>query len=328
MQAFFKPMIKGKDNLTCPAFSFLIEHSSGKRFLFDLGTRKDWETLPPTVVNRIKGFGANISIEKNVAEILQEHNVDVANGAIDSVMWSHHHWDHVGDMRTFPQSTGLIVGPGFQKQYLPGYPENEDSPVLAEDFRDHPVREIDIAAEGKGLKIGRFNAYDYFDDGSFYLLDTPGHSVGHMCGLARTTAGKDPSFVFMAGDACHHGGEFRPSEYSPLPSELKPPTVKRFGPICPGHALVEMHRSKDPTKPFYQVQEKFPHDLQKCNWTIDGLMEFDAHPNVLMLMAHDETVLDILDLYPKQLNDWKEKDVATKAKWRFIDDFSEAVPQK
>jgi hypothetical protein len=36
---------------------------------------------------------------------------------------------------------------------------------------------------------------------------------------ARTTnggAGAD-TFVFMGGDACHHGGEFRPTEYRPLP---------------------------------------------------------------------------------------------------------------
>lgn len=39
-----------------------------------------------------------------------------------------------------------------------------------------------------------------FGDGSFYLLEAPGHATGHMCGLARTTA-DPPLFVFMGADA-------------------------------------------------------------------------------------------------------------------------------
>jgi len=45
--------------------------------------------------------------------------------------------------------------------------------------------EIDFAKNL--LKIGPFATYDIFGDGSLYLLDTPGHAVGHMSGLVRTT---------------------------------------------------------------------------------------------------------------------------------------------
>lgn len=68
--------------------------------------------------------------------------------------------------------------------------------------------------------IGRYEAYYYFDDGSFYLLRISGHAVGHMCRLARVTAQPDESFIPMSRDACHHGGEMRPTEYLPLPSEI------------------------------------------------------------------------------------------------------------
>ena len=57
------------------------------------------------------------------------------------------------------------------------------------DFAGRQIREIDFSNEKTPFKIGRFHAHDYFGDGSFYLLDTPGHSIGHICGLARTTAG-------------------------------------------------------------------------------------------------------------------------------------------
>ena len=169
-----KPKYKGKDQLTGPTFSFLIEHNSGKRLLFDLGIRKDADNMAPTIVHSFKSKGWTVKAEKNTADILQEAGFDIQGGAIDAVIYSHHHFDHVGDMTTFPPSTQLIVGPGFKEAHLPAYPINKESPNLQSDFENRDVREIDIATEGAGLKIGRFNAYDYFGDGSFYLLDTPG----------------------------------------------------------------------------------------------------------------------------------------------------------
>jgi len=328
MEPFLVPVIKGKEFMTCPAFAFLIQHPSGKTVLFDLGTRKDWESLPPVLVKAFKEKEWVIEIQKNVAEILQESGVDVKNGAVDSVIWSHHHWDHIGDMSTLPKSTELVVGPGFLKEHLPGYPENENSTLPSSDFQDRQVREIDFSNDDdkggeKNFKIGRFNAFDYFGDGSFYLLDTPGHSVGHICGLARTTA-SPPTFVFMGGDASHHGGEFRPSEYLPLPKNINPSPLKSMT-LCPGHLLQGIHREKNPTKPYYLVTEAFAHDLKVCNWTIDGLQEFDAAENVFLLVAHDESVMDIVDFYPKDMNDWFEKDHARKSKWRFLADYEEAI---
>lgn len=68
---------------------------------------------------------------------------------------------------------------------MPGYPKREDSTLLETDFEGRNVREIDFEKEGGGLKIGRFNALDYFDDGSFYLLDTPGY-VGRVQGMPKS----------------------------------------------------------------------------------------------------------------------------------------------
>lgn len=327
MAPFLQPDYVGHEHLCGPSFSFLIEHPSSKPVLFDLGIRKDWHVLPsyPKWV-RLKWV---INVEKDTATILKENGVDVDGGAIGAIIWSHHHWDHVGDPATFPGSTDLVVGPGFKAAHLPGYPKNQESTLMETDFEGRKVREVDIQGEGRGLRIGRFHAYDYFGDGSFYLLDTPGHSIGHICGLARTSS-KPDSFVFMGGDAAHHGGEFRPTEYTTIPKELKPSPLKRTGGSCPGHLALDIHPHSRADKPFYYVTESFAHNKKIADWTIDGLGEFDAHENVLMLMAHDDAAVDPpqLDFFPKPLNDWHEKGVGKRLKWLFLSDFGEAVDEK
>lgn len=82
----------------------------------------------------------------------------------------------------------MIVGPGFKEAFLPGYPADENGFILESDYAGRELREVDFT---QGKKVGRFDAFDYFGDGSFYLLDSPGHAVGHLCGLARVTSNPD-----------------------------------------------------------------------------------------------------------------------------------------
>lgn len=72
------------------------------------------------------------------------------------------------------------------------------------------------------------------------------------------------------------------------------------------------------------------HDKQVADWTIEGLGEFDAHDNVLLLLAHDDAVVDPaqFDFYPKSLNDWHQQGIGRKVKWLFLGDFEPAVQAK
>ncbi|KAI4216357.1 MAG: hypothetical protein LQ351_001367 [Letrouitia transgressa] len=169
---FMEPSIKGFEELRCPAYSFLIEHpDDGRKLLFDLGVRKDWENLAPTIQKNISHWNAKVIVEKGVAEILEEGGVGPQE--VEAIIWSHYHWDHTGDPSTFPPSTDLIVGPGFKKAMLPGWPANPDSPIRESDYEGRNLREIPFATD---LQMGGCRAFDFFGDGSFYLLDTPGVS--------------------------------------------------------------------------------------------------------------------------------------------------------
>ena len=58
---------------------------------------------------------------------------------------------------------------------MPGYPAKGDSPILESDYEGRALNEIDF--RDTGLRLGQFRAMDFFGDGSFYLLDSPGVST-------------------------------------------------------------------------------------------------------------------------------------------------------
>lgn len=63
---------------------------------------------------------------------------------------------------------------------LPGYPADPQGQILESDYSGRRIREINFEETSAGLTIGGFRALDYFGDGSFYLLETPGvSSIGN-----------------------------------------------------------------------------------------------------------------------------------------------------
>lgn len=182
------------------------------------------------------------------------------------------------------------------------------------------VREIDFT---ESVHTGRFRAYDYFGDGSFYILDTPGHAVGHLSGLARTTTSPD-TFIFMGGDLCHHSGELRPSKHLRIPAEMS-----RHSPAlrlpCPGavyeRLLTERGRAVD--EPFFEPAIGF--DMKETIASIVKAQDADAIDNVWFVYAHDPSLIGTVDLFPASANGWKEKNWREDTLWAFLKDFDVAV---
>ena len=49
--------------------------------------------------------------------------------------------------------------------------------------------------------------------------------------------------------------------------------------------------------------------------TLQKLLAFDAHPDILVVIAHDLTLVGHLPLFPKTINDWKKDGLKEKVTW-------------
>ncbi|KAM5349467.1 hypothetical protein ACJ41O_005972 [Fusarium nematophilum] len=318
---FMEPALPGLETMVVPAFAFLIHNTKMDRtVLFDLGVRKDWQNLPAPVVARLKAAGFAVETVKGVREILEEHGEDAS--AIEAIIWSHGHFDHTGDPSTFDSNTALVLGPGSKAKLLPGYPSDEKGPVLESDFAGRQVREI--SSEEFNLKIGRMPAVDYFGDGSFYLLDAPGHCQGHMCGLARLTSQPD-SFILLGADCIHHAGELRPNKWTPLANDISPNPLRGTS-FCPCDVADRLLPRGEMRTPFFKPTEKGVHeDSAVAQETIERVQELDALDNVLLAVAHDPVLLDVVDFYPRKVNAFMEKGWKQKSQWLFLKDLVPAT---
>ncbi|KAJ7931669.1 beta-lactamase-like protein [Mycena leptocephala] len=316
---FFSPILRGHENGIFPMFSFLVEHkTSKKRLMFDLGIRKDPQNLAPAVASFYTSGILQLELPKDITELLQDGGISLES--IDAVVWSHTHFDHIGDMSKFPNTTAIIIGSETDTSIYPQFP---NASLQASDFAGHEVTKIDFTSSN--LTFSGLRAIDYFGDGSFYLLDTPGHLLGHLTALARVTP---TSFISLGGDAFHHAGQARP----------QPQFQKNYP--CPAH-LLEETKSSISTDYFWSphssigsfdmlsrafqllgvsdLPDSFYVDPVTAQVSLEKLATFDADEDIFVVISHDISLRSSIPYFPESLNDWKASHLKERTVWNFVD---------
>jgi N-acyl homoserine lactone hydrolase len=180
----------------CPAF--LITHPAKGSILVDTSLHSSMAAKPAENFGRLAARFARPRVEpgKDLLSQLRERGADPRS--ISLVVMTHLHMDHASGISEFPSSTFVVSSAEWtaattgSRPLLRGYrPQHYD---YAFDYR---LVDFDSPGVDSYSTFGR--AFDLLGDGSIRLAFTPGHTVGHMCVLARL---RDRDFV-IAGDAVY-----------------------------------------------------------------------------------------------------------------------------
>ena len=120
----------------------------------------------------------------------------------------------------------------------------------------------------------------------------------------------------MAADSVHLGGEFRPTNATPLPDYIDVAGLKPQP--CPREELLRHHPKNSATSPFLGLDPSFPADLAKAERTITHIQNFDADDRVFVVFAHDTSIFNIVDFFPRTANDWKKRGWKEKGRWTYL----------
>lgn len=246
-----------------PDYSFLIEHPSGKKVLFDLGIRKDLENNPEVIQKDYPLIEPKV--RRDAVDILATGGLEASD--IDAVIFSHLHFDHVGDCTKFPDAE-IIAGPGSREATTPGWPRTPESAFLS-CVLEHPrYRELQLQPPEH---TPFSHEDDFFSDSSLLLVSTPGHMPGHLGALVHTGLNE---WTFLGGDCCHHRALL--AGRRPMSTTFGPNGTKSF------HA--------DPTT---------------AAQTIAKLQSLDLEGNVFVALPHDASLMGVMPLFPGHISGWK-----------------------
>lgn len=176
-----------------PSGVFLFDGSDGRRVLFDTGYAPGtWRTgwrgaayrrlLPPKV-----------EAGDDIARQLADDGVETSS--ITHVVLSHLHPDHIGGIARFPMATFVMTSGQRNSLAAPRLRAGILTGLLPDWFDD--ARRIVLDDEAfQVTDIGGIplRGADLFGDGSYVVVDLPGHADGHIGALVDGR-------VLLAGDA-------------------------------------------------------------------------------------------------------------------------------
>ena len=116
---------------------------------------------------------------------------------IDAIVFTHLHWDHVQNMKEFPNARYIAPAREIAMAYnpLPLYYRTYESPVLGIEPAYYGCAFETVEEECEVLP-------------GITMFHTPGHSVGHMAVTVATSAGD----IVVAGDAIFQARNMEPNE--------------------------------------------------------------------------------------------------------------------
>ncbi|KAF9483460.1 Metallo-hydrolase/oxidoreductase [Pholiota conissans] len=235
---------------TIPSLCFLLQHNKRpEKMVFDLGIDGDLSKFPPAVREEVGYSDTIFQLQKTPSCIESLSKGGLSPDDIDFVCVSHIHFDHTGDTHAFKAST-FLVGGDCKPLFEDAYPKNP-SAWFREDL--YPADRTRYLPVTEWPPLGPFpHAFDFYGDGSLYIVDSPGHVPGHVNILARTSP--DGAWIYLAADSAHH--------WRIITGESQIRTAKPYGCIHADKNKAEEHIARiRELQQFPRVQVILAHDL-------------------------------------------------------------------
>jgi N-acyl homoserine lactone hydrolase len=185
-----------------PIVAFLIEHPTAGAILIDTGFHRAIADGTPAQRNHNLGPIGKLMIrnvemraEQTAAAQLRARGIEPRE--LGLIVMTHLHFDHASALADFPAATVLVSAPEWRAANargatLQGYSAAQLDPRLT-------YRTVDFHGPAAHARGPFERTLDLFGDGSLTLLDTPGHSAGHLAIRARLRERE----VLIAGDAIY-----------------------------------------------------------------------------------------------------------------------------
>ncbi|KAF1949058.1 Metallo-hydrolase/oxidoreductase [Byssothecium circinans] len=179
-------------------WAFYLLHQ-GRHVIWDLGLDEDRSCYTPWVDKFMLDKVNHVGPRRSIVAQLGERGVSAED--VDTVLFSHAHWDHCRPIRgIFPNATAYF-GPGTKENCSPGHMMDPSIQWDGRFFDPERATERWAELEGAWESFGPFDkALDFFGDGSFWIMQAPGHMAGNLCAAARLRGGE---WVLLGSDCCH-----------------------------------------------------------------------------------------------------------------------------
>ncbi len=173
---------------------YVVEHPTQGRFILDTGLGQVFRQSPDAwpVSGIIKSFMKmeTLKIHRTLGEWMRAQG-----GTLTGVFLTHTHMDHILGSGDAPTSVPFFVGPRETRntRFMNSFVQGSTDRILGAGRR---LRELSFPAPTGPEALA---VLDYFGDGSFYVIHSPGHTAGSLVFVVLATDGRH----LVLGDTSH-----------------------------------------------------------------------------------------------------------------------------
>ena len=185
--SIYSPGINVGVPMTLSCNAYLVSHR-GEWLIWDTGIEDELSKYPQ---GRIIAHGIRGIVRRPIADQLDE--IGVRPRDISTILLSHAHFDHIGNVDLFENARWIAQRAEFEAMFGPEPEEFGYSLQHYKALKERPYEIVD-------------GDHDVFGDGAVRMIFTPGHTLGHcslMVRLPRRGA------VLLSGDVAHNRENLR-----------------------------------------------------------------------------------------------------------------------